>query len=305
VFGTPRYMSPEQCKNARTVDGRSDVYSLGCILYEMLVGVAPFDYDNWGELVAAHIHEPTPRPRTRVPEISFEVEQIVMRAVEKDPGERYQTMAELAKAIDTLWPGRASLVFTPIPGALKTMSDAQVIESATPTLRTRSTPSSGRWVAVFAGIAVLGGVTAVVVAKQTSDEPKQSASIAPAVEPVKARVVVDAAPAVVAIDAAPARTKVRLVVKSIPQGAQVMRSDGVTLGITPLSLELDKIDGELPLVVRHAGFKDSAIKLATKQDGEQLVKLQRAPKVTTVRRGSAAAAPAGSAGTTILDPYKK
>ena len=68
VIGTPEFMSPEQLMGD-PVDARSDIYSLGCILYEMLLGVAPFDYDSWAELVGAHIYETAPRPsdRSRLP----------------------------------------------------------------------------------------------------------------------------------------------------------------------------------------------------------------------------------------------
>ena len=103
VFGTPRYMSPEQCKNARTVDGRADVYSLGCIFYEMLVGVALFDYDNWGELVGAHLHE-TPRSlREHDPTIPDTVEAIVNKMLAKRADDRYQSMQEVAEATESIW----------------------------------------------------------------------------------------------------------------------------------------------------------------------------------------------------------
>ena len=103
VFGTPRYMSPEQCRNARDVDGRSDVYSLGCILYEMLLGVAPFDYDSWGELVGAHLHETPPRPTELDKKLPADIELVLLTALAKHPGDRYQTMQELAQAIDSVW----------------------------------------------------------------------------------------------------------------------------------------------------------------------------------------------------------
>jgi TonB family protein len=102
VIGTPRYMSPEQCKNARDVDGRSDIYSLGCILYEMLLGVAPFDYDSWAELVGAHIYEEPARPREIDVNISLDVEVLVTKLLEKNPDERFRTMQELAQSLEVL-----------------------------------------------------------------------------------------------------------------------------------------------------------------------------------------------------------
>jgi serine/threonine-protein kinase len=102
VIGTPRYMSPEQCKNARSVDGRSDIYALGCILYEMLLGIAPFDYDSWAELVGAHLYEVPPRPTEIDPELPADVETLVTKMLEKAPADRFQSMHDLAQSLEVL-----------------------------------------------------------------------------------------------------------------------------------------------------------------------------------------------------------
>ncbi|HEY5923545.1 MAG TPA: serine/threonine-protein kinase, partial [Kofleriaceae bacterium] len=102
VIGTPRYMSPEQCKNARTVDGRSDIYSLGCILYEMLLGVAPFDYDSWAELVGAHLYEMPPRPTEIDTKVPPDIEMLITKMIEKAPKDRFQSMQDLAQSLEIL-----------------------------------------------------------------------------------------------------------------------------------------------------------------------------------------------------------
>jgi serine/threonine-protein kinase len=101
VIGTPRYMAPEQCRSARTVDARADVYSLGCILYEMVLGVAPFEYDTWAELVGAHLHETPPRPGELDPNLPGEVEALILKMIEKLPHERFANMGDVARAIET------------------------------------------------------------------------------------------------------------------------------------------------------------------------------------------------------------
>jgi serine/threonine protein kinase len=102
VIGTPRYMSPEQCKNAKSADARSDIYGLGCILYEMLLGVAPFDYDTWAELVGAHIYEVPAKPSEIDARISKDVEILVQKMLEKSPDARFATMQELAQSLEVL-----------------------------------------------------------------------------------------------------------------------------------------------------------------------------------------------------------
>jgi serine/threonine protein kinase len=96
LIGTPLYMAPEQCRGAGLVDHRADVYSAGCILYEMLAGRPPFNYEGVGEILAAHLHQ-TAAPLHQIdPGIPEPLEAIVMTALQKDPAARQQQMAHLA-----------------------------------------------------------------------------------------------------------------------------------------------------------------------------------------------------------------
>jgi len=100
VFGTARYMSPEQASGL-PVDGRSDVYAVGILLYEMLTGRVPFEGDNFMRVATQHINEPIRPLREAAPDagIGEVVDGLVMRALAKRPDDRYPSMAEFEAAI--------------------------------------------------------------------------------------------------------------------------------------------------------------------------------------------------------------
>jgi serine/threonine protein kinase len=97
--GTPDYVAPEQIQ-AQTVDGRADVYSLGCVLYEMLTGSVAFPKDNDMAKLWAHVTDPPPSPSLKRPGLVKAFDDVVARATAKDPAERYARASELAAAVD-------------------------------------------------------------------------------------------------------------------------------------------------------------------------------------------------------------
>ncbi|UCG87587.1 MAG: protein kinase [Gemmatimonadota bacterium] len=101
AIGTPAYMSPEQALGMGEVDARTDVYALGCVVYEMVGGEPPFEGTTPQELIAKHARDGAPRLRTTDPEIPLFVERAVQRALVKDPAERFQTPREFAEALTT------------------------------------------------------------------------------------------------------------------------------------------------------------------------------------------------------------
>lgn len=100
VMGTPPYMSPEQCRGAGKVDCRSDVYSLGCVLYALVTGKPPFSAEGAGVLMLQHMTEPPPRPSTRTPGIPPKVDALILRCLAKNPDERFASGTALAAALD-------------------------------------------------------------------------------------------------------------------------------------------------------------------------------------------------------------
>jgi serine/threonine-protein kinase len=87
------YTAPERIR-AAPVDGRADIYSLGVLAYQMLAGMLPFHYPNPGATLIAHLRQPPPDPRSRVPTLSAETAMALLRALAKDPRERFGTAGE-------------------------------------------------------------------------------------------------------------------------------------------------------------------------------------------------------------------
>jgi eukaryotic-like serine/threonine-protein kinase len=329
VFGTPRYMAPEQCRNATNVDRRADIYALGCILYEMLVGDPPFDYNNWAELVSAHMNEAPARPSAREPRVTADVEEIVMRALGKQPADRFATMLEMAMDLEAAWlrssaADISAVMFTPpaghavlAPRTPKQISEVQASPtlpvaaelSMPPPLRRRRAPL----IVAGALVAAAGGAVAYV-ALTADDTGTKAVALAPPIDATTVTAVaIDAPPAPdAAVDPVPPPpqrdvVRVQLVVKSTPPGADVLRAaDGVRLGKTPFARAFDRIDGEIEFLVKLAGYRDARVTLSTTKDNEKTVRLVRLHAGTRPPddRGPPEGTKPQGSGATVLDPYE-
>ncbi len=105
IMGTPSYMSPEQCQGL-PLDHRSDIYSLGIMLYEMIVGAVPFKDQNPVRVLMMHSQTPPPSPRTARPDLPPDVERVVLCAIEKAPENRFATAAEFRVSFECALEGK-------------------------------------------------------------------------------------------------------------------------------------------------------------------------------------------------------
>ena len=156
VLGTTDYVAPEQAMG-RKVDPRSDIYSLGVVLYEMLVGQVPFQADSQVGVAMKHVNEELPDVQRRRPEVSAAVALVVERATAKDPGERYQHVGEMIDDLSTALEVEAAR-------AGSTTAEATSVLDAVPPPK-RKLPSRARWswTAIITLLVVVTGVLVVVL----------------------------------------------------------------------------------------------------------------------------------------------
>ncbi|MEG2076119.1 MAG: serine/threonine-protein kinase, partial [Victivallaceae bacterium] len=109
MIGTPAYLSPEQVQNAKAVDIRADIYSLGASFYEMLTGQHPYPGENTYEILHKLFADPVPDPRKITPEISAATADIVMKMLAKDAKDRFQNVAELITVMDKTFPHHTAM----------------------------------------------------------------------------------------------------------------------------------------------------------------------------------------------------
>ena len=145
IIGTPAYMSPEQAQSEK-IDGRSDIYGMGVIIYEMLTGRQPYEADTPMGVVIKHITDPVPDISDTNPKLSPDVSNVIKTAMAKDRNERYRTMTELSNAVNTVAGGNGSTSMV----------------SGTVAQRVMPTSSSGRKVLMIAvSLLILAGLAGV------------------------------------------------------------------------------------------------------------------------------------------------
>jgi serine/threonine-protein kinase len=139
VIGTPQYMSPEQCSQDSEIDARSDIYSFGVILYEMLVGHVPFSGDSPTMVMMKHLQEPVPSVLEERSDLPASVARVVARAMAKVPDNRYQNVAELIEDL-TIASGMTIHRLTTVPETPKVIDEPDEVTVVRPRLELTPAP---------------------------------------------------------------------------------------------------------------------------------------------------------------------
>ena len=272
IFGTPDYMSPEQAQGTPH-DHRVDIYAAGVLLFELLTADRPFHADTFMGLLNKHMFEPPPRPSSVAPglKIPAEVEAIVLKALQKDPALRFQSMNEFAAAARATGQGAAPVAVVaeklprpPAPGQ---------------TLGFRGEAPSAprrRWLAPVLAAVAACGIAATVLAlgdiNPTAKHPeRQPAHVAKA----------PANPELLAIDPAPATPnpallplppvlEVTLKIRTGAVAAEILDAQGRRLGNTSdtAGIRLAKGDAPIDLILRADGHEDLPVQLVPSDDLE-------------------------------------
>jgi serine/threonine protein kinase len=120
IFGTPHYIAPEQAISSAGAVPQSDLYAIGVILYEIFTGQVPFDAESAMDVAMMHMTEPPPPPRQIRPDLSPEVEAVILKALEKEPTDRYPTGAALVETLDQALKARMQVAL-PLPTSEKSI----------------------------------------------------------------------------------------------------------------------------------------------------------------------------------------
>jgi len=314
LMGTPIYMSPEQCRGTKTVDHRSDIYSLGIIFFEMLCGQPPFVSEGFGELVNMHLNVPAPAPSSQRADIPPAIDAVVLKMLAKNPDDRFSDMLQVQMALKasggSMFVVRGSAPSSPdlsaktpapiAPGTGHTnpkLRDTTFSTGVGAQLQAPPAARKGKAALIVVGVAVAAAAAGVFVFRDGEKvgvqhvEAETTKIAPPSVAAAKIAAPATQAPAVVAHPVAAAPKKVTVRLESDPPGATVVDDvAGGVLGTTPLVLTRPR-GGTLKVRMEKDGFTPNphAVSLDDDSTVELTLEHKPAPKAPHVHKTPRAA----------------
>ncbi len=300
IFGTPEYMSPEQAQGAKP-DHRVDVYAVGVIMYELLTGRVPFTADTFMGILTKHMFEVPEAPTSIAPDamIPPEVEAIMLKAMQKDREYRFQSMDEMAAAMEAVGTGTAAVeVITEninLPGTGHMEFSGAVPGAGTaPPLMDEPKSNNGLIFGIVGGLALVGlGVGALfvlgggedpaeVAVAQEDTEAGQETEVEPKDEPEVEPVPVE--PVVQKKQLSATAPKVKLKIKTNVDAHIIDAADGGSFGMTndDVGVEIEKSKDKISLILRAEGYEDFPLSLKPTRDKVYDVELKKTKKAKKV-----------------------
>ena len=276
VLGTPYYMAPEQAAGEQELDVRVDIYAVGVLLFELLVGRPPYEADSYNGLIVKIVNDPVPRVRDHNPNVSKKLERVVYKAMAKDRERRYESVRDFRAAL--LKAGEDAGLSIPLHLATATNLGKNTLSSAAAEVTDRMpTVNLGnlkrrrrRWVWIAGGVAAMVVVVIGIVAfgsqrrSGSGGDAARSGTSPPPPRPVMRRV---APPPVMS----PMPNHVRIKFVGLPEGGHILvngqRIAGTSIDLmvgTALLPFRAEATGMQPITGLVASDKDHEIKLAFK-----------------------------------------
>ena len=144
AFGTPRYIAPEQAVSSQQAVPQSDIYSLAVVVFEILTGQVPFQDDSPMSIALSHITSEPPRPRSINPAIPVEVEAVVLKALAKEPTDRYQTAGEFYRALEAAYVSAEVEMPTLAVQPPSKLAPKKAVQAAAPAVKTPAEGPGGQ-----------------------------------------------------------------------------------------------------------------------------------------------------------------